>query len=211
MRLSVISNARYCAQVMVNSGWWRSRSSTFGFGASPASALSRVTAEDSGRRASARRPAGNRRNCQIVASAFAAAVAGIAESNRRRVSMPAVCHTVPRRCNHYEPDTHYGPDNRYGPDISLGPRQSPIPITRPAFCLARRVAQCHKRRMRLLYHLPLSPYSRKVRLALAEKRLPHELRLESVGAPAGNTRNSIRPAPCRRWWRTTAWRSPIPP
>ncbi len=34
--------------------------------------------------------------------------------------------------------------------------------------------------MRLLYHLPLSPYSRKVRLALAEKRLPHELRLEKV-------------------------------
>ena len=34
--------------------------------------------------------------------------------------------------------------------------------------------------MRSLYHLPLSPYSRKVRLALAEKRLPHELRLEKV-------------------------------
>jgi glutathione S-transferase len=34
--------------------------------------------------------------------------------------------------------------------------------------------------MRLLYHLPLSPYSRKVRLALAEKRLPFELRLEKV-------------------------------
>jgi glutathione S-transferase len=34
--------------------------------------------------------------------------------------------------------------------------------------------------MRLLYHLPLSPFSRKVRLALAEKRLPHELRLEKV-------------------------------
>ncbi|MFM7688989.1 MAG: glutathione S-transferase N-terminal domain-containing protein, partial [Alphaproteobacteria bacterium] len=26
--------------------------------------------------------------------------------------------------------------------------------------------------MRILYHLPLSPYSRKVRLALAEKRIP---------------------------------------
>ncbi|MDE2582882.1 MAG: glutathione S-transferase family protein [Rhodospirillales bacterium] len=34
--------------------------------------------------------------------------------------------------------------------------------------------------MRYLYHLPLSPYSRKIRLALAEKRLPFELRLEKV-------------------------------
>ncbi|MDE8348408.1 MAG: glutathione S-transferase family protein [Acidocella sp.] len=32
--------------------------------------------------------------------------------------------------------------------------------------------------MRILYHLPLSPYSRKVRLVLAEKRLPFELRVE---------------------------------
>ncbi len=32
--------------------------------------------------------------------------------------------------------------------------------------------------MRLLYHLPLSPYARKVRLALAEKRLGFELRGE---------------------------------
>ncbi len=32
--------------------------------------------------------------------------------------------------------------------------------------------------MRLLYHLPLSPYARKVRLAMAEKRLGFELRLE---------------------------------
>ncbi len=32
--------------------------------------------------------------------------------------------------------------------------------------------------MRLLYHLPLSPYARKVRLALAEKRLGFELRVE---------------------------------
>jgi len=29
--------------------------------------------------------------------------------------------------------------------------------------------------MRVLHHLPLSPYSRKVRLVLGEKRLPHEL------------------------------------
>src|SRR5271157_5303389 len=34
--------------------------------------------------------------------------------------------------------------------------------------------------MRYLYHLPLSPFSRKVRLVLAEKRLPFELRLEKV-------------------------------
>ncbi len=34
--------------------------------------------------------------------------------------------------------------------------------------------------MRILYHLPLSPYARKVRLALAEKRIPFELRLERV-------------------------------
>ncbi|WP_135466772.1 FtsZ-binding protein FzlA [Crenalkalicoccus roseus] len=34
--------------------------------------------------------------------------------------------------------------------------------------------------MRILYHLPLSPFSRKVRLALAEKRIPYELRIEQV-------------------------------
>lgn len=34
--------------------------------------------------------------------------------------------------------------------------------------------------MRLLYHLPLSPYSRKVRLVLAEKRVPFEMRVEKV-------------------------------
>ena len=34
--------------------------------------------------------------------------------------------------------------------------------------------------MRILYHLPLSPYARKVRLVLAEKRLPFELRVEKV-------------------------------
>ena len=34
--------------------------------------------------------------------------------------------------------------------------------------------------MRLLYHLPLSPFSRKVRLVLAEKRLPFELSVEKV-------------------------------
>jgi glutathione S-transferase len=34
--------------------------------------------------------------------------------------------------------------------------------------------------MRVLHHLPLSPYSRKVRLVLAEKRLPFELKLERV-------------------------------
>ncbi|MXP62062.1 glutathione S-transferase family protein [Roseomonas sp. M0104] len=34
--------------------------------------------------------------------------------------------------------------------------------------------------MRILYHLPLSPYSRKVRLVLSEKRIPFELRIERV-------------------------------
>jgi glutathione S-transferase len=34
--------------------------------------------------------------------------------------------------------------------------------------------------VRILYHLPLSPFSRKVRLALAEKRIPFELRIEKV-------------------------------
>lgn len=34
--------------------------------------------------------------------------------------------------------------------------------------------------MRYLYHLPLSPFSRKVRLVLAEKRLPFELRQEKT-------------------------------
>jgi glutathione S-transferase len=34
--------------------------------------------------------------------------------------------------------------------------------------------------VRILYHLPLSPFCRKVRLAMAEKRIPFELRLERV-------------------------------
>jgi glutathione S-transferase len=34
--------------------------------------------------------------------------------------------------------------------------------------------------MRTLYHLPLSPYARKVRLVLAEKRLPFDLKIEKV-------------------------------
>jgi glutathione S-transferase len=34
--------------------------------------------------------------------------------------------------------------------------------------------------MRILFHLPLSPFCRKVRLALAEKRLPFEMRVERV-------------------------------
>ena len=34
--------------------------------------------------------------------------------------------------------------------------------------------------MRVLYHLPLSPFARKIRLVLSEKRLPFELRLEKV-------------------------------
>ena len=34
--------------------------------------------------------------------------------------------------------------------------------------------------MRTLYHLALSPYSRKVRLALAEKKLPFDLKAEKI-------------------------------
>ena len=34
--------------------------------------------------------------------------------------------------------------------------------------------------MRVLYHLPLSPFARKVRLVLAEKRLPFEMKVEKV-------------------------------
>lgn len=34
--------------------------------------------------------------------------------------------------------------------------------------------------MRILYHLPLSPYSRKIRLVLSERRLPFELKIEKV-------------------------------
>ncbi|QHC34578.1 glutathione S-transferase family protein [Komagataeibacter xylinus] len=34
--------------------------------------------------------------------------------------------------------------------------------------------------MRILYHLPLSPYCRKVRLVMGEKRLPFELKIERV-------------------------------
>ena len=34
--------------------------------------------------------------------------------------------------------------------------------------------------MRVLYHLPLSPFARKVRLVLAEKRLPFEMQVEKV-------------------------------
>lgn len=34
--------------------------------------------------------------------------------------------------------------------------------------------------MRVLYHLPLSPFARKVRLVLTEKRLPFELQMEKV-------------------------------
>jgi glutathione S-transferase len=34
--------------------------------------------------------------------------------------------------------------------------------------------------MRYLYHLPLSPYARKIRLILSEKRLPFEARIEKV-------------------------------
>lgn len=46
--------------------------------------------------------------------------------------------------------------------------------------LARRAADAITATMRVLYHLPLSPFSRKVRLVLAERRLPFELKVERV-------------------------------
>lgn len=39
---------------------------------------------------------------------------------------------------------------------------------------------CHNAGMRVLHHLPMSPFSRKVRLVLTEKRLPFELLIEKV-------------------------------
>jgi glutathione S-transferase len=45
---------------------------------------------------------------------------------------------------------------------------------------ARRSGWCHKSAMRVLYHMPLSPYCRKVRLVLTEMRLPFELRMEKA-------------------------------
>jgi glutathione S-transferase len=38
----------------------------------------------------------------------------------------------------------------------------------------------YSRTVRILHHLPLSPFSRKIRLALAEKRIPFDLRVERV-------------------------------
>jgi glutathione S-transferase len=51
--------------------------------------------------------------------------------------------------------------------------------------------------VRILYHLPLSPYARKVRLALAEKRIPFELRVERVweGRPEFAVLNPARTVP----------------
>ena len=61
---------------------------------------------------------------------------------------------------------------RCGPATALGPCNERF---------ARRdVGVRQELQMRVLYHLPLSPYARKVRLALAKKRLPFELRVEKV-------------------------------
>jgi glutathione S-transferase len=59
-------------------------------------------------------------------------------------------------------------------------------LTPPAFRLRRLCAGAWRdaatgaiiERMRVLYHLPLSPFARKVRLVLAEKRLAFDLRVE---------------------------------
>jgi hypothetical protein len=57
-------------------------------------------------------------------------------------------------------------------------RHGPATI-RPAF--APPPPGWHKRGIvRLLFHLPLSPFSRKVRLALGEKRIPFDTRIERV-------------------------------
>jgi glutathione S-transferase len=47
-------------------------------------------------------------------------------------------------------------------------------------CLPALRDRWHKPPVRILYHLPLSPYSRKVRLALGEKRIPFDLRSERI-------------------------------
>ena len=59
--------------------------------------------------------------------------------------------------------------------------------------------------MRVLYHLPLSPFSRKVRLVLAEKKLPFELQLEKVWErrPAYLDMNPANL--CRCWLRRAGW------
>ena len=63
--------------------------------------------------------------------------------------------------------------------------------------------QWHTNPMRILYHLPLSPFSRKVRLALAEKRIPFELRLEKVWDQREEFLE-MNPAPCPCWPRKMA-------
>ena len=40
------------------------------------------------------------------------------------------------------------------------------------------------KQMRILYHFPLSPFCRKVRIVLGEKKLDHELREENMWAPS---------------------------
>ena len=55
-----------------------------------------------------------------------------------------------------------------------------IAFRTPSARLADGAADAIVAAMRILYHLPLSPYCRKVRLVLAEKRLPFELRVEKV-------------------------------
>jgi glutathione S-transferase len=63
---------------------------------------------------------------------------------------------------------------------SLGaPRDLSLSNTIPTL-FAPAAGGWHKRAVRILYHLPLSPYARKVRLALAEKRIPFDLRVERV-------------------------------
>ena len=51
--------------------------------------------------------------------------------------------------------------------------------------------------MRVLYHVTLSPFARKVRIVLAEKNLEFTLKLEKVGNADRNSSRSIPPARCR--------------
>ncbi len=51
--------------------------------------------------------------------------------------------------------------------------------------------------MRTLYHQPLSPFSRKVRVVLREKISIAGWRLKKCGSGGRNSSPSIPPAPCR--------------
>src|SRR3954466_2972827 len=88
---------------MVNSGWWRSRSSTFWLGATPAKAWSSVVGEIPARRASARKSLRKlgKLSSDGVANARAAKAAdnALASRARREVGMARFlpCRTEPEQ------------------------------------------------------------------------------------------------------------------